>query len=240
MSPHAHRRSRRSHWPTSSRRRATSPGSETAPSTKGVGDVLTISMKYSADRHRTISGLRRISTPGLRVYRKGDDVPRCSRSGCGCPVHQPGADDRPRCVEAQRGRRGPLLTCGEVGSCHESVNTPIAVPGGVDITHRRRRAEHGVTVKGPKGTLSRSLPGIITIRREQRDEIVVEPSRRPARRAGRCTASPARWSTTWSSASPTASSKELEIIGVGYRSSRCAQQAAYGSRVQPPCDCRCS
>mgnify|MGYP003578158797 CR=1 FL=1 len=43
---------------------------------KGVGDVLTIKMKYSAERDRTISGLRRISTPGLRVYRKASDVPR--------------------------------------------------------------------------------------------------------------------------------------------------------------------
>jgi small subunit ribosomal protein S8 len=47
-----------------------------SPSTTGPGDVLHISMKYSADRHRTISGLRRISTPGLRVYRKSDAVPR--------------------------------------------------------------------------------------------------------------------------------------------------------------------
>ena len=51
-------------------------GFSVAPSTKGPGDVLTIAMKYSADRHRTISGLRRISPPGLRVYRKGDAVPR--------------------------------------------------------------------------------------------------------------------------------------------------------------------
>ncbi len=51
-------------------------GFETAPSPKGVGDVLTIKMKYSEDRQRTISGLRRISTPGLRVYRKSNAVPR--------------------------------------------------------------------------------------------------------------------------------------------------------------------
>jgi small subunit ribosomal protein S8 len=51
-------------------------GYEVAPSTKGVGDVLTIKMKYSPDRDRTISGLRRVSTPGLRVYRKADSVPR--------------------------------------------------------------------------------------------------------------------------------------------------------------------
>ncbi len=51
-------------------------GYEVAPSSKGVGDLLTIKMKYSPDRDRTISGLRRISTPGLRVYRKATDVPR--------------------------------------------------------------------------------------------------------------------------------------------------------------------
>ena len=51
-------------------------GFSVAPSTSGPGDVLTISMKYSNDRRRTISGLRRISTPGLRIYRKSDEVPR--------------------------------------------------------------------------------------------------------------------------------------------------------------------
>ena len=51
-------------------------GFTTAPSPKGVGEVLTIQLKYSPDRSRTISGLRRISTPGLRVYRKADSVPR--------------------------------------------------------------------------------------------------------------------------------------------------------------------
>ena len=51
-------------------------GFKVAPATTGPGDVLTISMKYSNDRKRTISGLRRISTPGLRIYRKGAEVPR--------------------------------------------------------------------------------------------------------------------------------------------------------------------
>jgi small subunit ribosomal protein S8 len=47
-----------------------------APAAHGPGEVLTIDMKYSADRRRTISGLRRVSTPGLRVYRKSTEVPR--------------------------------------------------------------------------------------------------------------------------------------------------------------------
>lgn len=51
-------------------------GFEVAPSTKGPGDVLTVKMKYSADRRRTIAGLKRVSTPGLRIYRKSTAVPR--------------------------------------------------------------------------------------------------------------------------------------------------------------------
>lgn len=51
-------------------------GYAVAPSSKGPGEVLTIKMKYSADRKRTISGLKRVSTPGLRVYRKSTSVPR--------------------------------------------------------------------------------------------------------------------------------------------------------------------
>jgi small subunit ribosomal protein S8 len=51
-------------------------GFEVAPARRGPGNVLIIQMKYSPDRARTISGLRRISTPGLRVYRKSDTIPR--------------------------------------------------------------------------------------------------------------------------------------------------------------------
>ena len=40
------------------------------------GRVLEISMKYSAERQRTISGLRRVSKPGLRVYTTADRLPR--------------------------------------------------------------------------------------------------------------------------------------------------------------------
>ncbi len=40
------------------------------------GRVLTITMKYSPERSRTISGLRRVSKPGLRVYSKAEKVPR--------------------------------------------------------------------------------------------------------------------------------------------------------------------
>lgn len=38
--------------------------------------TLKLALKYSRDRERAISGLRRISKPGLRVYTKHDEVPR--------------------------------------------------------------------------------------------------------------------------------------------------------------------
>jgi small subunit ribosomal protein S8 len=40
------------------------------------GKVLVITMKYSPERARTISGIRRVSKPGLRVYSKATEVPR--------------------------------------------------------------------------------------------------------------------------------------------------------------------
>jgi len=40
------------------------------------GKRLTIRMKYTNDRRRTISGLKRVSRPGLRVYTKAEGVPR--------------------------------------------------------------------------------------------------------------------------------------------------------------------
>ncbi len=37
---------------------------------------LTIEMKYSPERERVISGIKRVSKPGLRVYTNATEVPR--------------------------------------------------------------------------------------------------------------------------------------------------------------------
>ena len=47
-------------------------GFSVADATDRPGRVLTIEMKYSPERKRVISGLKRISKPGLRVYRAAD------------------------------------------------------------------------------------------------------------------------------------------------------------------------
>ena len=40
------------------------------------GSTLHITMRYSPERSRTISGIQRVSKPGLRVYRKSKEIPR--------------------------------------------------------------------------------------------------------------------------------------------------------------------
>ena len=41
-----------------------------------VQDILVLTLKYSDKKERVITGLKRISKPGLRVYAKADEVPR--------------------------------------------------------------------------------------------------------------------------------------------------------------------
>ncbi|MBE6113634.1 MAG: 30S ribosomal protein S8 [Erysipelotrichaceae bacterium] len=41
-----------------------------------VKKVITVTMKYTANNGKVISGIKRISKPGLRVYTSGDSVPR--------------------------------------------------------------------------------------------------------------------------------------------------------------------
>ena len=40
------------------------------------GTTLEIKLKYSVDRKRTIIGIKRVSKPGLRIYKKSDQMPK--------------------------------------------------------------------------------------------------------------------------------------------------------------------
>jgi small subunit ribosomal protein S8 len=41
-----------------------------------VGKNLNIELKYGPNRERSISGIKRVSKPGLRVYAKSTEIPR--------------------------------------------------------------------------------------------------------------------------------------------------------------------
>jgi small subunit ribosomal protein S8 len=84
-------------------------GFEVADNTDRPGKVLTVKMKYSTDRTRTISGIKRVSKPGLRVYAKADSLPRVL-GGLGVAVVSTSRGlmtDR----EARRSRMGGEVLC---------------------------------------------------------------------------------------------------------------------------------
>lgn len=46
---------------------------------------IVITLKYTSDQRPAISGLKRVSKPGLRIYTKRDDIPRV-RGGLGVSI----------------------------------------------------------------------------------------------------------------------------------------------------------
>ena len=46
----------------------------------GTQGVIRITLKYNAGKEKVISGLRRVSKPGLRVYAGADELPKVLRS----------------------------------------------------------------------------------------------------------------------------------------------------------------
>ena len=88
---------------------------------------------------------------------------------------------------------------------------PITVPGGVDI----QISGNSVTVKGPKGSLSRTVPGEIVVRREEGNLLVERPN---DERQNRSLHGLTRTLVNNMVVGVTDGfAKELEIIGVGYR-----------------------
>ena len=88
---------------------------------------------------------------------------------------------------------------------------PIPVPSGVEVTIAGRR----VTVKGPKGTLERDLPGAITVRQDGDTLLVERPDdERDNRSQHGLTRTLVANMVTGVTDGFT---KELEIHGVGYR-----------------------
>lgn len=43
---------------------------------KGVKDTIVVELKYGPNNSKVISGIKRISKPGLRVYARCEDIPR--------------------------------------------------------------------------------------------------------------------------------------------------------------------
>jgi large subunit ribosomal protein L6 len=88
---------------------------------------------------------------------------------------------------------------------------PIPVPSNVEVTI----VERNITVKGPKGTLERELPGVITVRQDDGQLVVERPNDERQNRAmhglTRALVNNMVVGVT------DGFTKHLDIIGVGYR-----------------------
>lgn len=98
---------------------------------------------------------------------------------------------------------------------------PIAVPNGVTITQAGNR----ITVKGPRGELSRALPAVITVSQENGTLVATRPSEDPQHKA--------LHGLTRSLVNNMVEGvtkgfqKTLEIVGVGYK----AETRPYGVQL---------
>jgi large subunit ribosomal protein L6 len=109
------------------------------------------------------------------------------------------------------------------------------VPDGVTVTVDERR----ITVKGPKGTLERAIPGVITVRQDDGQLLVERPDDERENRAQHgLTRSLVNNMVVGVTQGFT---KELEIVGVGYRATAQGNDAielalgfSHPVRVQAP------
>jgi large subunit ribosomal protein L6 len=98
---------------------------------------------------------------------------------------------------------------------------PIAIPAGVSVT----LGERSITVKGPKGELSRTLPALVSVAQENGQVVVTRPDDESAAKSMHgltrtLIANMVEGVTK-------GYSKTLEIVGVGYK----AEPQAYGLKL---------
>ena len=65
-------------------------------------DLLVVELKYGSNRERVISGLKRVSKPGRRIYASKDRLPRVL-GGLGCAII---STSNGVCTAADAGKRG--------------------------------------------------------------------------------------------------------------------------------------
>ena len=186
-------------------------GFEVSDDAARPGRQLTITLKYTPDRKRTISGVKRdLEARPARVLEGDRRAARARRNGHLHPVDQPGSHDRPRGAEAPRRRRDPLpgLVTADVANRQAAHHDPERRRG-VD----RRLPRHG---EGPEGHAR--------ARRARDDHDQPRGRRRSSSRVP--TTSAANRALHGLTRSLVANmvtgvsegfTRELEIVGVGYR-----------------------
>ena len=96
----------------------------------GTQGVIHISLKYNAGKEKVITGLRRVSKPGLRVYVGADELPRVLR-GLGIAIisTSKGVMTDKKARELHVGGEVLAFVCKEgIGPCLELAECPLPFP----------------------------------------------------------------------------------------------------------------
>ena len=123
----------------------------------GKQGVIHITLKYLGNKEKVITGLRRVSKPGLRVYAGAEELPKVLK-GLGIAI----ISTSKGVMTDKAGSRSSMSAAKSLRSSGKEVTImsrigkmPITVPAGVEVTIADGNL---VTVKGPKGTLTQAIP----------------------------------------------------------------------------------
>ncbi len=123
--------------------------------------VIRVFLKFGKNGERVITNLKRISKPGLRAYVKADEVPKVL-NGLGIAIISTSEGVITDKEAREKISAAKLsLTYGNHSRIYKEVslsepyrNKVVVIPEGVTVTGKK---ENNVTVKGPKGELTRTF-----------------------------------------------------------------------------------
>src|SRR3990172_610675 len=178
---------------------------------EGVKRTVRIHLAYTDRREPKITGIPRVSKPGLRVYVEKREVPRVY-GGLGVAIVSTSQGLLTGREARRRGLGGGVVCSVWWGPLMSRAGkVPITIPSGMEVKIEGAR----VTVKGPRGQLSRDLNPDMKLNLSDGELTVARPGDHPRHRAAHgLTRTLIQNMVTGVSEG---FAKTLELQGVGYR-----------------------
>ena len=136
--------------------------------------IIRITLKYTENKSQVITGLRRVSKPGLRIYSNCKDMPKVMK-GLGIAI----VSTSKGIMTDKKARSSRLYGNKEEQDMSRIGKHPITVPAGVEV----KVDGSTVTVKGPKGTLTKEFKPSMKITADGGEIKVERPDDEAANRA---------------------------------------------------------
>ena len=149
--------------------------------------VIRVTLKYGEGKSQVITGLRRVSKPGLRIYSNVEDMPKVMK-GLGVAIISTSKGIMTDREARKQNVGGEVLAFIWLGRCSRMSRIglkPIVIPAGVDVT----LDGNTVTVKGPNGTLTMDKAPVIGVKVEGNEINVSRPNDEKDRKSTRLNSS---------------------------------------------------